>query len=67
MHLIRELELARDVELALDIFGKAIDHHIRFEEREWFESIQKTANEDLLIEIGKRISSSRQKEKTTNF
>ncbi|MBA4406501.1 hypothetical protein C0389_04430 [bacterium] len=32
--LIRELEAANDVELAPDNFGKAVDHHIRFEGRE---------------------------------
>lgn len=65
--LIRELETTSDVEEAVDNLGKAIDRHIRFEEREWFHNIQKLTDESLLNEIGSRINSSCPIEKVTNF
>lgn len=55
---VRELEDANDVEVAPDNFGKAVDHHIRFERREWFENIQKTISDILLFEIGLSINNS---------
>lgn len=53
--ILMELKQAENLESNLDKFGNALDNHIRFEEREWFEQIQETFSNDQLNKIKKEI------------
>lgn len=55
--ILRELEQNVNIEYTLDRFGNALDEHIRFEEREWFEKIQETFNTDQLNKIEEKFKS----------
>lgn len=56
--LICKIAGSEGLEIILDEFGKFLDNHIRFEEREWFDEIQKELNVDeiehlaILVQMG---------------
>lgn len=61
--LIDKIALGAELEFILDEFGKLLDNHVRFEEREWFDEIQKELTveeiEHLAVVVQMEIDSSK--------
>lgn len=55
-NIIDELKQSKNSEDELDKFGTALNDHIRFEEREWFERIQETFSTDELNKIEEKLT-----------
>lgn len=55
--IIDELVKSKNLEDDLDRFGTALESHIRFEEREWFEKIQETFSTEQLNKIEQKLIS----------